>query len=65
MKAKIKDAIESIIKEKAYNNEAFPSAHSVEVASRLKMNARDIEVIAKDIQGIRVHETINGTFYET
>lgn len=65
MKQKIKETIQRIISEKINRNEAFPCAHSVEVAIRLHMNARELEIIAKDIDGIKTHLTINGAFYET
>ena len=44
--------------------EAFPCVHSIEVAHELKMNAREVEIIAKDIKGIKTHLTINGEYYE-
>lgn len=64
MEQKIKEAILSIIKEKENNNEPFPSAHSVEVAIRLKMNAREVELIAKGMSDIKQHLTVNGAYYE-
>ena len=64
MKQQIKEAIQSIIREKLNNNEAFPCAHSVEVAHRLKMNAREIEIICKGIDDIKTHLTVNGEYYE-
>ena len=64
MKEKIKETIERIIQEKSAANEAFPCAHSVEIALRLKMSAREVEFLAKDIDGITTHLTINGAFYE-
>lgn len=65
MEQRIKKAILSIIKEKLNDkNEAFPCAHSIEVALRLKMNAREVELIAQGIDGITTHLTINGAFYE-
>lgn len=65
MDERIKDAIRTIIKEKLNDkNEAFPCAHSVEVAHKLKMNAREVEIIAQGVKGIKTHLTINGAFYE-
>lgn len=65
MEQRIKEAIRSIIREKLNDrNEAFPCAHSVEVAHRLKMNAREVEMIAAGIKGIKTHLTINGAFYK-
>ena len=65
MQNRIKETILQIIKEKEARNEAFPCAHSVEVANRIKMNAREVEFLAKDIKGIKAHLTINGEYYET
>lgn len=64
MEKLIKSTIQQIIREKIARNEAFPSAHSIEIANRLKMNARELEIIAKGIKGIKTHLTINGAFYE-
>jgi hypothetical protein len=65
MKERITEAINSIIAFKESAGEAFPCAHSVEVANKLKMNALDVEVIANDIEGVICHRTINGAYYET
>lgn len=64
MERKIKDTILKIIQTKYAKNEPFPCAHSIEVAHELKMNAREVEVIAKNIEGIKTHLTINGAYYE-
>lgn len=64
MEQKIKEAILSIVKEKENNNEPFPCAHSVEVALRLRMNAREVELIAQGMSDISKHLTINGAYYE-
>lgn len=64
MKSKVEKAIRRIIKKKYSDGEIFPCAHSIEVALKLKMNARDVEVIARDIEGIKTHLTINGEYYE-
>lgn len=65
MKTKIKEAVRNIILHKEREGEAFPAAHSIEIAHRLKMNAQEVELIAKDIDGITTHLTINGAYYET
>ena len=49
MKDKIIDAIHRIVERKLNSGEAFPCAHSVEVAHELKMNARDVEIIANNM----------------
>lgn len=64
MEERIKEAIRSIIKEKMSRNEAFPCAHSVEVALRLKMNAKEVEFIVQGMSDIKQHLTINGAYYE-
>lgn len=64
MEGKILDAVRSIIDRKVNSGEAFPCAHSIEVAHVLKMNAREVEVIAKNIKEIKTHLTINGEYYE-
>lgn len=64
MKNKIERVIRNIINRKHANGEILPCAHSVEIALKLKMNARDVELIAKDIEGITTHLTINGEYYE-
>lgn len=64
MKNKILNAIHRIVDRKLNSGEAFPCAHSVEVAHELKMNAREVELIAQDIKGITTHLTINGEYYE-
>lgn len=65
MKDKILNAINRIVQRKLNSGDAFPCAHSIEVAHELKMNVREVEIIAKDIQGITTHKTINGEYYET
>lgn len=65
MKEAIKKAIQEITLQKDYEGEAYPAAHSIEIAHRLKMNAQEVELIAKDIDGITTHLTINGAYYET
>lgn len=52
MEGRIKQVILQIIKEKEARNEAFPCAHSVEVANRIKMNAREVELLAKESKHI-------------
>lgn len=64
MKDKIEKAIRRIIRKKYADGEILPCAHSIEVAHKLKMNTRDVELIAKDIEGIITHLTINGEYYE-
>ena len=64
MQETIKKTIRLIIQEKIAQNEAFPCAHSVEVANRLKMNAREVEFITEGTEGIIKHKTINGEYYE-
>lgn len=65
MEERIKQIVREITREKYINNEAYPVAHSIEIAHRLKMNAGDVEVIAAGIPGLKIHKTINGEFYET
>ena len=65
MQSKIKEAIFQIIKEKEVRNEAFSCAHSVEVARRLKMNAREVELLVRGMGEIKRHLTVNGEYYET
>ena len=63
MKDKILNAIHRIIERKLNSGEAFPCAHSIEVAHAL--NAQEVEFIAQEIEGITTHLTINGAYYET
>lgn len=65
MSTRILQAIKKIIAKKEAAGEAFPCAHSIEVARTLKMNARDVEIIAQTLKGITIHLTINGAYYET
>lgn len=65
MKDRIEKAIRDIVQRKYADGDILPCAHSVEVAHRLKMNARDVETIASGIEGITTHLTINGAYYET
>lgn len=64
MQTRIKEAIIQIIQDKEARNESFPCAHSVEVANKLRMNAREVEFLAQGISGITRHKTINGEYYE-
>ena len=63
-KERIRQAIKNIIQRKDMQGIPFPSAHSVEVALMLKMNARDVESIVADMDDIVTHLTINGEYYE-
>ena len=65
MATKILEAIKKIIAKKESAGEAFACAHSVEVARILKINAKEVEIIAQTIEGITTHLTINGAYYET
>lgn len=64
MKDSIRKAVCRIVDRKLNSGEAFPCAHSIEVAHELKMNASEVEMIARDIPEIKIHLTINGAFYE-
>ena len=63
MKDKIKQTILSILAEKRANGDVLPFATSIEVAHRLKMNALEVEEIAKGIEGIVRGRTLNEEYY--
>lgn len=63
MKTKIHDTILSILAEKRASGDVLPFATSIEVANRLKMNAREVEKLAGDIEGIVKGKTLNHEYY--
>ena len=63
MKIKIKQTILSILAEKRADGDVLPFATSIEVAHRLKMNAQEVEKIAKGIEGIVNGRTLNYEYY--
>ena len=63
MKDKIKQTILSILAEKRADGDVLPFATSIEVAHRLKMNALEVEEIAKGIEGIVKGRIINEEYY--
>ena len=63
MKDKIKQTIFSMIAEKKADGEVLPYVTSIEVAHRLKMNALNVEKIAKEIEGIVKGRTLNYEWY--
>ena len=64
MKQQIHDTILSILAEKRADGDVLPFATSIEVAHLLKMNAVEVEKIAKDIEGIEKGKTINHEWYD-
>lgn len=64
MKEKIKQAILGILAEKRAEGDVLPFATSIEVAHRLKMNAKKVEEIAQDIEGIEKGATLNYMWYD-
>lgn len=64
MKNKVYQAILDIIAEKKSVRDALPFAYSIEVAHRLHMNAKEVEKIAEDIEGIVRGKTLNGEYYQ-
>jgi hypothetical protein len=63
MKDKIKQTILDILSEKRANGDVLPFATSIEVAHLLRMNALEVEDIAKDIEGIVKGKTLNHAYY--
>jgi len=63
MKDKIKQTILSILAEKRADGDVLPFATSIEVAHRLKMNAVEVEMIARDIEDIEKGRTLNYEWY--
>lgn len=63
MKDKIKQTILSSLAEKRADGEVLPFTTSIEVAHRLKMNALNVEKIAKGIEGIVKGRTLNYEWY--
>ena len=65
MKQLIKSAILYVIEWKRAHGDVLPCATSFEVADRLKMKIKDVERLAKDIEGIQTVETnIYDCYYE-
>ena len=63
MKQQIYDTILSILAEKRAAGDVLPFATSIEVAHRLKMNAVEVEMIARDIEDIEKGRTLNYEWY--
>jgi len=63
MKDKIKQTILSILEEKRADGDVLPFATSIEVAHRMKLGAREVEEIAKGIEGIVKGRTLNYEYY--
>jgi hypothetical protein len=63
MNTKIKQTILDILAEKRANGDVLPFATSIEVAHRLNLGARQVEEIAKGIEGIVRGGTINHDYY--
>ena len=63
MKDKIKQTILSILAEKRADGDVLPFATSIEVAHRLHLGAREVEEIAKEIEGIVKGRTLNYEWY--
>ena len=57
MKDRVKDVILSVLENKKRNGDVLPYATSIEVAHLLKMNAVEVESIAKDIEGFEKGRT--------
>ena len=57
MEDKIKRTILSIIERKRRNGDVLPFATSLEVAHLLDMDVREVERLAKDIDGIEKGKT--------
>lgn len=62
MKQKIKQTILGILAEKRAEGDVLPFATSIEVAHRLKMNAKKVEEIAQDIEGIEKGTNLNHAY---
>ena len=63
MTGKIKQAILTILERKKRDGDVLPYATSIEVAHLLKMNAVEVESMAKDIEGFEKGRTINHDWY--
>ena len=62
-KDKIKQAILTILDKKRRDGDVLPYATSIEVAHLLRMNALEMERLAKDIEGIVKGKTLNHAYY--
>ena len=63
MKRKVLDAILAILADKRADGDVLPFATSIEVAHLLKMNAQEVEKLAKGIEGIVKGKTANHEYY--
>lgn len=63
MKDKIKQTILSVLAEKRAAGDVLPFATSIEVAHRLHLGAREVEEVAKGIEGIVKGRTLNYEWY--
>ena len=63
MEDKIKQAILTILDKKRRDGDVLPYATSIEVAHLLRMNALEVERLAKDIEGIEKGKTLNHAYY--
>lgn len=63
MKTKIKQTILDILSEKRANGDVLPYATSIEVAHLLKMDAHEVENIAKEVKGIVRGRALNHEIY--
>ena len=63
MKDKIKKTILSILAEKRADGDVLPFATSIEAAHRVYLGAREVEEIAKGIEGIVKGRTLNYEWY--
>ena len=60
---KIKQTILAILDKKRRDGDVLPYATSIEVAHLLRMNALEVERLAKDIEGIEKGKTLNHAYY--
>lgn len=63
MKQQIHDTILTILAEKKANGDVLPYATSIEVAHLLHMGDVEVQVLAKDIDGIEKGKTLNHEWY--
>lgn len=62
-KNSVRKAILDILTEKRANGDVLPYAMSIEVAHVVHMDTREVEEIARGIEGIVIGETLNGEYY--
>ena len=63
MTEKIRETILSILESKQRSGDVLPYVTSIEVAHALKMNAQEVEMLAKGIEDIVSGRALNHEYY--